>query len=206
MLSTSRPDKAADFIQACEQARANDQNVDLAPLLALRGAALHADLDGPLPIQEQERSAAQDEPLGEQPERTVWNNGRIAVRQTGLQADAQALAAAVKEGVTTARVVVHIQRPEELGSASASSPQAVGQNVRVTLTPTHVDQPHVDEVAEVGPILITERRQLDLDEGREVKDAERPGVFRAQGRKRKGERRKSQAWLRNTSSRRSAAR
>jgi serine/threonine protein kinase/Flp pilus assembly protein TadD len=59
-------------------------------------------------------------------ERTVWNQGRVAAPDAQVE-ESELLFDAPEDDVTTARVAIRVQRPEELGIGSQSAPQAFGQ-------------------------------------------------------------------------------
>jgi serine/threonine protein kinase/tetratricopeptide (TPR) repeat protein len=116
--------EVSDFIQAYEAARANGGGIDLAQFLP--------PLDHPGYAEIQRALLARDLAYREGGvlageaglvERTIWNNGRIGTPKSEAFADGQAGGHRDDE-VTTARVLIQVQRPEESGLGSKSSPRA----------------------------------------------------------------------------------
>src|SRR5205807_2002935 len=68
-------------------------------------------------------------------ERTVWNQGRVGGSKAGLEEESERAPAAQNLKESTARVVVHVESPEELGIGSQSAPRAFGDASALQKTP-----------------------------------------------------------------------
>src|SRR5260370_41584817 len=117
-----------DFIQAYEAARADGKCVDLEPFLPPPDHPLYAEVHRQLLAYDLEYRARRGEVGENHVARTVWNNGRVGPSKTSLQLQSGSSSAAQNEDATTARVVVRVQSPEDLGIGSRSAPRAFGQS------------------------------------------------------------------------------
>src|SRR5438105_780855 len=117
----------ADFIKAYKAALAHGEDVDVAQFLPPLDHPSYTEIHNKLLALDLEYRAAGNAVAENQVERTIWNNGRVGTPKTGPQEESELPPLAQKE-VTTARVVVHVQRPDDVGAGSRSSPRAVGQS------------------------------------------------------------------------------
>jgi eukaryotic-like serine/threonine-protein kinase len=124
-----------DFIQAYESARTDGKDLDLDPFLPPVDHPLYAEVYRQLLARDLEYRLRRNRVADCRSDRTVWNKGRAGARQTGFQAGSEPSAAAPNQEETTARVLVKVQRPEELGIGSQSRPRAFGSSSSLEETP-----------------------------------------------------------------------
>src|SRR6516164_5449504 len=116
-----------DFIRAYEAARADGKAVDLVGFLPPPDHPLYPEVHRQLSALDLEYRIGRDQPAENHVERTVWKGGRL-----GVEAES---AADQLQDETTARIVVRVQRPEELGIRSRSAPRAFGRASGLEETP-----------------------------------------------------------------------
>src|SRR5437870_717721 len=117
---------ARDFIQAYEAALANGEGADLAEFLPPIHHPAYAEVHRQLVARDLAHREGINSSMAEVVERTIWNNGRVGTPKIdGRVASAPAFVR--DDEVTTARVLIQVQRPEETGPGSKSSPHASGR-------------------------------------------------------------------------------
>src|SRR5438309_5029131 len=115
-----------EFIQAYEAALVNGEGVDLAEFLPPLHHPAYAEIHRQLAARDAAYREGRNHPLAEVVERTIWNNGRVGTPKSEARADSLPPFARDDE-VTTARVLIQVQRPEEMGPGGKSSAQAPGR-------------------------------------------------------------------------------
>src|SRR6266849_8374260 len=124
-----------DFIQAYQTARAEGKVIDLAGFLPPPDHPLYPEVHRQLLALDLEYRVGRDQAAENHFERTGWNNGRLGTSTSGFQVEPEFPSAAQHEVETTARIVVRVQRPEELGIGSRSAPRAFGRASGLEETP-----------------------------------------------------------------------
>jgi eukaryotic-like serine/threonine-protein kinase len=131
-----------DFIQAYEAARAEGKDFDLELFLPSPEDPLYDKVQRELTARDlahrnQNRLAAD-----KHSKRTVWNQGKVGAPKANMHANREISSAPDPADVTTARVEVRIQQPDDLGMGSKSGPHAFGAGESFEESP----RPHSDVI------------------------------------------------------------